>query len=417
MWVQSFRWQVRSLEVVPLGRPQLHPVRAVDPGHLVDRQTDIVVPVAPMSDLVRVELLDGSVTGIGLEGDRRQTDQVAVATTMAILAMHPNEVVSYAHLARLLGTNHVASNGHAPGDLTQRISRAAAVYGAKIGNQRGQGYKLFLEPTQVDAQVLLSTSQLIRRGSPPDGDSVEMALALWGQGPPEFLLTPRMADQFGSLADAHALLLGQRRKRVLIVDDHVGERIAAMLSDCVCEVAHSLDEFRIWEPRLSEFDLVLVDVHLTNSYTDHDGLAVMHSVVSSNSDVPILGMTSNPGGSREISANDWTVKHDLVDFVFKRGDDVGDDLSPVAEKARLALREGSEILIGRLIERLPNLVRKAELIAKYTQHPKQIAKIREQAGQIVELMLSDSRCLGDVRVAIDRFRRDWKVDFDPGLDR
>lgn len=369
-----------------------------------------------MSALVRLELLDGSVTGIGAEGDRRHTDQLAVATTMAILAMNPNEVVDYAQLSRLLASNHLAPNGHVPDDLAQRISRVRAAYGADIRNVRNQGYKLNIEPSQVDAQAFLSASQLVKRGR-ADVALVEEALALWGQGPPEFLLTPRLADHFGSLEEAHAILLGQRRKRVLIVDDQVGEKIATLLPDCSCEVAHSLEEFGTWEPRLSEFDLVLVDVHLTTSYTDHDGLGVMHRVVGSTSDVPILGMTSNPGGSREISANDWTIKYDLVDFVFKRGDDWGSDLSPVADKVRQALSEGNDILVSRLIGRLSPLVRRAELTAKYNRSPHQVEKIREQAGQIAAMMWSDSTRLGDVRAAIQRFRREWHVEFDPALDR
>ncbi len=368
-----------------------------------------------MSALERLELLDGSVTGIGADGDPRKTDEPAVATTIAILAMNPNEFMSYEQLSWLLGTNRPAHNGDAPGDLAKRISRARGVFGAKIKNLRYRGYKLSLDPSQVDAQVLLSVAQLAKGGR-ADATLVEEALALWGQGPPDFLLAPPLATYFGALDEAHAILLGQRRKRVLIVDDQVSERIAALLPDCSCEVARSLAEFGTWEPRLSEFDLVLVDVHLTTSYTDHDGLAVMDRVVSSNSNVPILGMTSNPLGSRETSANDWVIKHDLVDFVFKRGDDWGSDLSPVADKVRSALSEGNSILVSRLVGRLPLLVRKAELTAKFNRRPQHTEKIRQQADQIRDMMW-DGSTLGDVRAAIQRFRREWQVQFDPAVDR
>lgn len=78
---QTREWRVRfSWRAEPLCQGEVENVG----------RTAIVVPVVPMSALVRLELLDGSVTGIGAEGERRHTDQVAVATTMAILAMSPN---------------------------------------------------------------------------------------------------------------------------------------------------------------------------------------------------------------------------------------------------------------------------------------------------------------------------------------
>lgn len=353
--------------------------------------------------------------GIGSQGQRRGTAQEAVATTMAVLALKANEVVTYLQLATLLSCNTVAPDGHVPVDLAKRISRARNVYGARVTSVRNQGYKLEIEASQVDALALLSASQLVRHGR-ADVGQVEAALALWKQGPPSFLLAPRLVGLFGPLEAAYATLLRQRRKRVLIVDDQVGERIAQLLPDCSCDVAHSLDEFSAWEPQLPEFDLVLVDVHLTTSYTDHDGLSVMHRVVSSRSDVPVLGMTSNPGGSREISANDWTVKHDLVDFVIKRGDDVTADLSPVAEKVRLALKEGSDVLISRLLGKLPLLVRRAEVRARLDKRESQINKLRKQAGEIAEMGWSETTRLGDIRAAINRFRREWRVEFDPALE-
>ena len=117
------------------------------------------------------------------------------------------------------------------------------------------------------------------------------------------------------------------------------------------------------------------------------------------------------------SANDWTVKHDLVDFVFKRGDDLTSDLSPVADKVRLALSEGQDILIRRLIERLRPLVMKASVLATVRRRPDQIDRIHADASKIVAMTWSDCTRLGDIRVAIQRFRREWNVEFDPALDR
>jgi Trypsin-like peptidase domain len=211
------------------------------------------------------------------------------------------------------------------------------------------------------------------------------------------------------LRDRPAVPSAQREKRVLIVDDRVADHLAQLLWECSCTVVHNLPEFTKYESRLEECDLALVDVHLTDSYLDHQGLEIVNRIVNAETDVLVLGMTMKPitGATRA-----WQRKHDLAELIQKSGDDETADFTSVIHEVRAALAAGPRGQLTQLLEDFHKVIEEArtKLLAKGRDSDLPLLKV--EVGRIFDLQVDGS--LAEVRGAIRDFRVRWNVQFPLG---
>lgn len=233
---------------------------------------------------------------------------------------------------------------------------------------------------------------------------------LLGLAPVELTPYPQPDAVGRRVADARAGPPVRRRKRVLIVDDKVADHLADLLGECSCEVVHSLKEFIPYEDRLDEFDLALVDVHLTDSYTDHQGLEIVNRIVSAETDVLVLGMTMKPinGATRA-----WQRKHDLAELIQKSGDDETADFTSVVHEVRAALSAGPRAQLTQLLEDFPKVIEEARTKLLAAGQESELQQLRTHVRRISDLQI-DGGSLAEVRGAIRDFRRRWNVQFPLG---
>jgi hypothetical protein len=201
----------------------------------------------------------------------------------------------------------------------------------------------------------------------------------------------------------------QRQKRVLIVDDKVGGHLADLLGECSCEVVRSLREFVPYEGRLDQFDLALVDVHLTDSYTDHQGLEIVNRIVSAETDVLVLGMTMKPinGATRA-----WQRKHDLAELIQKSGDDETADFTSVVHEVRAALIAGPRAQLTQLLEDFHKVIEEARTKLLAAGQESELQQLKVHTRRIFDLQVDGS--LAEVRGAVRDFRHCWNVQFPLG---
>ena len=201
----------------------------------------------------------------------------------------------------------------------------------------------------------------------------------------------------------------RRQKRVLVVDDKVADHLADLLGECDCTPVHNLKEFKPYEAQLNEFDLVLVDVHLTDSYMDHQGLEIVNRIVSAETDVLVLGITMKPinGATRA-----WQRKHDLAELIQKSGDDETADFTSVLQEVRAALAAGPRAQLTQLLEDFHKVIEGARTKLLAAGQESELHQLKLHARRIFDLQVDGS--LADVRGAIRDFRRRWDVQFPLG---
>ncbi|SDO97656.1 hypothetical protein SAMN05660199_02907 [Klenkia soli] len=188
----------------------------------------------------------------------------------------------------------------------------------------------------------------------PSPESVQRALALWGAGPlPRLRAVPEVRELVGLQEELVRLQLRIRRRRLLIVDDQIGDRLRALFGEHDATVISSLQQFWDLKDDLGIFDLALVDLHLQVDNVDQEGLVIVDHLARETS-LPAILMTVQPAPGTDLQK----VMRDyhLVSYVVKGAantalrDAVGDALSTDPDAA----------LLKRLGDGLPDRVRKAE---------------------------------------------------------
>jgi hypothetical protein len=355
--------------------------------------------VSPMSpeevSVLAIELLDGAVAAVTTKG-RRQVQNASDALALVVLAMSAGEFVTTSNLCSLLHCDRDA--------LQKRLSRARQDTGVTIANDRSaDGYRLKLDPEQVDALRLLRTARLPASQCVPA--TAKAVLGLWRSGPPDYVRT-NLPSLIEPLEKARSELRRRLPKQVLIIDDKVGDHLAELLSDLACTVAHDLKEFRKYELRLSEFDLALVDINLTASYEDHHGLVIVNRIVSADTDVLVLAMTLKPAKG---ALTEWTRNHDLVELMHKTGDDETADFTEVVDQVRKTLAAGPQEQITKLLAGFPKIIEEAKTKLLAAGMSAESRVMRVEAGRVLDLQFEGT--LSQVRTAIRDFRSRWNVEF------
>ncbi|MFF0151538.1 hypothetical protein [Micromonospora sp. NPDC005203] len=292
--------------------------------------------------------------------------------------------------------------------LRKRMERFRARTGLEFtseGVKADKVYRLDRAGVDVDALRFLEMTDEIRRsGDQGVDDAVEAARSLWKSGLPQFPGRPGPApDAYDRLGKAYGYL-ADRCRRILIVDDQVGDNLAQRLGRSRCTVAHTFDEFEKLRADLGNFDLAVVDLHLTNTYADATGDTIVREINAMGVALPVAMITRRPPENRSVP--EWIKSLALVDVIFKAGDGPGADMAYVAQRVNELLREGTTALAcDQLMQRVQRLRRKARQRlradrseADYREAVDQMERDADRIGRLA----SETR-LGPARAETERF--------------
>ncbi len=283
--------------------------------------------------MTAIELLDGRVAIVIERGERISltNDEAWLVVALALASSHG---VRARVIQRTLGVDIKT------GALRKRIERLHAKTGLIITSQdlkADRVYHLSAAGITVDALRYLELVEEIRAGTGGE-EAVAAARSLWKSGPVRFGKLPSPAPEcYDRLAEAHRYLK-DRGRRILIVDDQVGDLLAARLRRHECKVARSLEEFEKFRCELDSFDLAVVDLHLTHSYADATGDVIARDINSLGTGLPVVMITLRPPENRSVL--EWIKSLGLVDVIFKAGDEPGADMAFVANRVNELLQEG-----------------------------------------------------------------------------
>ncbi|MGV9364246.1 hypothetical protein [Amycolatopsis sp. NPDC003731] len=339
----------------------------------------------------RVELLNGAVVVRTAAGTETVTG-VVTARVLATLAMKAGETVPDSTLKEHLDVRSDKA-------LQKRISELRKL-DLKI-DRAGFGYRLDLPDPEVDARWFIGCAGT--GGTDQTYDSVCAALAVWRSGPPARLLDDKA---WRPLYRARDELERQRvrltPRRLLIVEDRVGERLRRILGQYECTVVRDLAEFwRVFAHLDRDFDAVLVDMHLGADYHDNDGTVVVETISRSRTSVPIVVMTFSPLGGWDITA--FQQRYNVVAVVTKGGDDDSADFSAVAEAVHQLFAEDIQTyLVNALEDQLPRIGRYAEKWLSQQGRETETTRMRAEHEKLYAVARHND--LAALRVAVHEFQ-------------
>jgi hypothetical protein len=302
--------------------------------------------------MIEIELLDGRV--------RATRDGIPISLT-------PDEewlvvALVLAGEAGLSAKDVMSALGASTETLRKRMQRfrdrTGLVFTAD-GVKSGKVYRVDPAGVRVDALRFLELTDEIRRGGEHAGDeAVSAARALWRSGLPQFPGMPSPAPATWNRLEKANGYLEDRCRRILIIDDQVGDNLAQRLGRSRCTVAHDFDEFEKLRSELGEFDLAVVDLHLTAAYADATGDTIVREINAMDVALPVAMITLRPPENRSVP--EWIKSLGLVDVIFKAGDGPGADMAYVAQRVNELLREGPVgMACDQLVHRVQKLRRKA----------------------------------------------------------
>jgi hypothetical protein len=291
----------------------------------------------------------------------------------------------------------------------ERFQNRTSLTLASEGVKADKAWRLEQDDIDVDAVRFLNLADEVRRAGNQGGDqAAAAALALWTSGLPQFTGLPNPApEMYDRLEAAHDYLV-DRGRRILIVDDQVGDNLAQRLGRSRCEVAHSFDEFEKFLPALDSFDLAVVDLHLTSTYADATGDTIVRRINAEGADLPVVMITLRPPENRSVP--EWIKSLGLVDVIFKKGDGPGADMAYVAQRVDELLREGPTALAcDQLIHLVQRLRRKARQRLRATRSEADYLRAVEQMDREADRigrLAAESR-LGPARTETELFIKNY----------
>ncbi|MCB0906976.1 MAG: hypothetical protein KDB63_07660 [Nocardioidaceae bacterium] len=275
---------------------------------------------------MRFHVLGGQVCRIEQDGAPTVLPLNARETWLAVTFLLEGRVM--AHQARRI-LNITDDN------LRTHMSRLRK-HGLLNSSRRGQ-YELTTE-VEVDALDLID---LFRRSQTDQAGRtvlLRQGRALWAGGlpRPDGLPTPAM-EVYAEVERAHRECMSKGR-RLLIVDDRIAEDLAEKLrADHDCETAASFAEFLTVQPRLQEFDLVVVDRHLKPKYLDGQGLDIVRRINELPYAVPVMMMTYRPAPESSLSADER--EYGLAACISKSADGEDAYIEPLARRINETLQD------------------------------------------------------------------------------
>lgn len=298
------------------------------------------------------------------------------------------------------------------GALRQRVSRIVNDSGLPIASIRGVGYRLPLDGIRVDAVEFVA---LVERAQaqPAAGRPAVLRRArdLWGGGLPVFPDRPSPGPRFYYSVNRAGDLIRAGGRSLLVVDDKIGDALAARLRlhDHRCEVAHSYEEYQIYESRLTDFDLVLLDRHLTSDNPpDRLGDRIAESINRRGDGVPVMMMTAVPPHYYDL--DEWCSQLGLAGAIVKAADGSAADLGTIVLRVHDVLVEGPVERTCRALEAgMVGLRRQAEkrLRSRYggTDLEGRLERMHKAAAEVQARAMRDN--LRGARQARDEFLGEW----------
>lgn len=292
----------------------------------------------------------------------------------------------------------------------QVVSRLGRKYPfLQITPVRGEGHTLDRTNLAIDALRLLELVEQARIAEPQArADTLRQARQLWRGGPPSFApREPPARDTYLRIGTARHQSLTSGR-RVLVVDDQIADALAnALRVDHVCETAHSVEEFQSFEPRLQEFDLVVLDRHLQANYRDSAGDKIAERINRRADQVPVFMVTYRL--PPEMDLLPWQLELGLAGAITKAKDGKRAYIDRIVDAVNRVFQDGPleraclAIEQGMLDDR-----RKAEkVLNESVAEPalsRRLKNMREAADRVMTKAAAND--LAGARLARDGFRRD-----------
>lgn len=165
----------------------------------------------------------------------------------------------------------------------------------------------------------------------------------------------RSRNDEGAVRYSHRL---SGRKRLLIVEDIIGDQLTKVFGNHDCTVAKNLDEFWSLTDHAEQFDAALVDLHLGEQLIDQQGLCVVEWLVEHTA-VPAVVMTAQPVEGMDFGK--ILMKYNLVGFCMK---------SPGLMEVYARVNEALSVDVERrLLDQLEDdLNRRRRLARKWMNH-------------------------------------------------
>lgn len=241
-------------------------------------------------------------------------------------------------------------------------------------------------------------------------ESVQAALGLVdSNGPcPEL----RRLAVYGAYRDALEELRHRaralKRRRILIVEDIIGNDLALQLSRHDCTVVDSWERFT-QIPDHHAFDLALVDLHLSADIADHQGEAVRTTLKSKGVPYPIIMMTANAWKDLDVSA--YADKNEV--FVILKGQPGTGQVEAVIERVNSLLDDDLEsegVMLKKFRTQLVAIRAEAcTLIELRKRNGDEASKKRVEMNKewATLWLVLDQRDPGVMRTAVNRFLSRW----------
>lgn len=339
----------------------------------------------------------GLVEPDGKERELRLTPEDTWLTMSLLLDGHLEPRVA----RRVLGLRDAA--------LRKRMSRLRKVLGLRLPSNAG-AYELDPETDiEVDALRLIDLEEQARTDPDHRVDLLREARALWVVGWPDIGTLPAPAPEVQQAAEVARQECDRVGRRLLIVDDRIARDLADHLSvRHDCETADGWRKYEALEHRLTDFDLVVVDRHLTPGYTDGLGLEIVRSIIRRGNAVPVMMMTYRPPGYETLSADQLT--YGLADAIPKEKDGKKVDLARLAAKIERVLEEGPVELSCKSIRMY--MVSAPDKAVRYIEHKytgphraDHLSRMKRSAEKIVTA--AEMQDLAAARQELVRFQTSW----------
>jgi len=344
-------------------------------------------------DVNRIEILDGDLRLITDGKERSLKGPIAQYLVAELLARSPTGATPE-DLTRALGCTK--------GALHQNLHRLRTLHGLYVLNDN-ERYQILHGTRTADATEFIDASELGEAHA--TADQVRGALALWKSGPPDHLRSTLLWDRLHTAKT----MLDQRsaqlvRRRLLIVEDQVGDRLCDVLGEYDCTVVRDLQGFWAVRPHLNNmFDGALVDLHLRPGYEDRDGEIVVDAINNSSA-LPAVVMTFRMPGGFDVAG--FQRRYNLMSVVTKKDDGPNTDFGGIASVVReMFAADAATKLFEMLEDTLPSLRRRAGKQLRLTGRLDDVDIMHLKYNKVVDVAQRGD--LAALRHAVDQFETEF----------
>lgn len=306
-----------------------------------------------------------------------------------------------------------AATGLSDAGIRQLVSRTGRHAELVFRNERDEGWYLDRTSMSIDAVELVELVEGSQYASDAErATSFTRARALWRTGLPMFPeLGPPSEEMYLRVQSAHSRAIASGR-RILVVDDQIADAVAnALRTNHVCETAESFEEFRAFEPRLGDFDLVVLDRRLRRETIDNSGDAIAERINQRSDAVPVFMMTFRLPS--HVHLDDWEMKLGLAGVVIKENDGPEAEIDKIAQRINEVFRDGPIDRACSAIE--ASMVRYRRQATKQLtdgRSPAQSALLLEQMNRAADSVVERAQAndLAGARLRRGAFLRDYRLD-------